>query len=212
MDAPEIHPWDMQPDEPVLWFGRFELYRRMGPDRSVLAIYQQSRANKGKERLATYIPGAWTQMANRWKWRERAEAWDRHQQAIARQEEEELLPVRRKAWLEQFRLLQTKAMDRIRPMIPSELRPKEALDMLVEGVKYERLALGEPDTIAKTKSEVAIGQAVAGPISDPNLVIIDVRKLSSEQLAQLESLLLVAGVGVESAGASPSGASPEKPG
>ncbi len=66
--------WAQQPDEPARWYSRFELYRLMGPNRSL----------DGAFRLATQIAGLktarlsahWRRKAEEWHWAERAAAWD----------------------------------------------------------------------------------------------------------------------------------------
>ena len=66
--------WAQQPDEPARWYSRFELYRIMGPNRSL----------NGAFRLAAQLVGlkssgaspTWRRAAKRWRWAARAAAWD----------------------------------------------------------------------------------------------------------------------------------------
>ena len=47
----------------------------MGPERSLAATYNLGQDRKGRKRVSK-APGRWTEICHKWKWRERAEAWD----------------------------------------------------------------------------------------------------------------------------------------
>lgn len=70
--------WEQQPEEPNKWFRRFEIYRRLGPNRAMLAAYRKESAEAGREKRDR-TPGSWVTMFRRWKWAERAAAWDEHE-------------------------------------------------------------------------------------------------------------------------------------
>jgi len=74
-----MNEWDRQPGEPMLWYSRFTKFRLQGPRRSPLGVYNEERALAGTERRAG-VPGAWTRALVKWRWRERAEAWDKAEQ------------------------------------------------------------------------------------------------------------------------------------
>lgn len=66
--------WKRLPDEVPVWFARFEVYRLIGPSRSIDECY---RRVSGLHRLSGARPGqAWYKSAERWRWQARAEAWD----------------------------------------------------------------------------------------------------------------------------------------
>lgn len=74
-------PWDRQAGEPARWFTRFSAFLALGPGRSLNAAARAEQVNgarvsEGAERRAA---GAWQRTAQRWRWRERAEAWDKGQ-------------------------------------------------------------------------------------------------------------------------------------
>ncbi len=69
------NPWDRQPGEPAVWYSRFENYRLLGPERSMLQGYNAWRARKGRTKSAR-VPGNWDKMASLWYWVKRADAWD----------------------------------------------------------------------------------------------------------------------------------------
>lgn len=85
----ERTPWARFDDEPGRWFARFEAFRQFGPTRSLLGTVSAERAEKGGKRRARKVPGAWDRAAKRFRWRERAEAWDRALEAQVAADEEE---------------------------------------------------------------------------------------------------------------------------
>lgn len=79
-------PWRQQPGEPNRWFARFEQFRLAGPERTLIAVYRgyldrreggprRTKADAVVRRLS--VPAGWDAIAVRWKWRERAESFDR---------------------------------------------------------------------------------------------------------------------------------------
>jgi len=70
-------PWEQLPGEPALWYGRFCLYRDLGPSRSLTAATRVECAAKHKHAWAP--SESWTRAARTWHWRERALAWDAYQ-------------------------------------------------------------------------------------------------------------------------------------
>ena len=67
--------WDILPGEPSLWYSRFCRYREAGAKRRFLAVYNAERAHD-KKPSAKVIPSSWTVQIKKWKWAERAKAWD----------------------------------------------------------------------------------------------------------------------------------------
>jgi hypothetical protein len=74
--------WERIPDEPERWYTRFEVYRRMGPNRTLRGAYRLTAQTPGSARSK---PGrTWYAAARRWRWAERAQAWDAAEAAQAR--------------------------------------------------------------------------------------------------------------------------------
>jgi hypothetical protein len=78
-------PWDQLPTEPDEAYSRFLLYRNLGPGRSLHAAYltylttfrnASDDIQTGKKRQQ--VPGFWGADSGRWKWVDRANAWDHH--------------------------------------------------------------------------------------------------------------------------------------
>jgi len=88
--------WERQPGEPAIWYRRFQRYLLLFPRRSVAAVYHEEHSELGEasndvERRQK-VPGLWYEIANRWRWEERAQAYDDAQFA---EEEKEAQRVRR---------------------------------------------------------------------------------------------------------------------
>lgn len=82
------NPWDPQPDEPAIWYSRFLKYLDLGHNRSLQKCCNAVRAELG---LGPYtVGGDWSIIARRWRWQERAKAWDAEQHAIMTTSQREL--------------------------------------------------------------------------------------------------------------------------
>ena len=67
--------WERMLDEPGLWYARFELFRMLGPQRTIAAAYRRSRRQDGLDSKSVH--NDWYKQARKWDWQNRAEAWDR---------------------------------------------------------------------------------------------------------------------------------------
>ena len=74
-------PWRRTSGEPNRWYRRFQTFYRVGPRRSLLAVINLVRAEKGQPK-SDEIPGAWRLAVLRWNWKARAEAFDEHQSQL----------------------------------------------------------------------------------------------------------------------------------
>lgn len=72
MTEPTKQPWEPLEGEPNAAYVRFLMYRNLGPARSVDAAYTVSKGNKRRARA----PGAWREDSVKFRWVERAQAWD----------------------------------------------------------------------------------------------------------------------------------------
>lgn len=73
-------PWEQWDEEPPNWYGRFVIFRDMGPGRSLtgcVRIYYERRHKPAHPANVT-----WCENALVWKWRERALAWDQYQRDL----------------------------------------------------------------------------------------------------------------------------------
>ncbi len=149
--------WDRMVGEPARWFDRFEVYRLLGPGRSLDSAY---RAYSGK---ATGRAGeSWWRNFRAWEWQRRAEAWDEAERERLRREEEER---RRKAREERLAVLEAARVAAWKGLEAADLGDLDresaremvgALRMLlVEAMKLERLELGEPSEIVEEREGVS---------------------------------------------------------
>lgn len=88
--------WERQPEEPAMWFHRFDLYYRvLGPERTLSGANQLWRLAKGRKGLCQAAANSWKRKAALWRWKERAEGWDAHQRRKRLAEQQHLRDARR---------------------------------------------------------------------------------------------------------------------
>jgi hypothetical protein len=75
--APDRAPWEPQPGESSIWYTRFAEYLRLGPTRTMQRVRNNLCAEAGK--TSYKCGGHWSRAAQKWRWRERARAWDADQ-------------------------------------------------------------------------------------------------------------------------------------
>lgn len=82
--------WSRLPGESALWFSRFGVYRKLGPHRSIWRARTEAWTLEGHEGLPkTRNSSVWHEIANYWRWMERACAWDEHLSEVENAAEEE---------------------------------------------------------------------------------------------------------------------------
>jgi len=147
--------WERQPGEKMRWFSRFEMFRLMGPDRSLLGAYREYLARKGDirhEKKTISLPTAWHRNSKKWRWRERAEAWDMEEHGkvlAAAAKESAAMLARHKQW---GRTLQGVGgakiamipKDAAGRLLPEEMSVSEARLCIKDGIIVERTASGLP--------------------------------------------------------------------
>lgn len=75
-------PWERLEGEPIRWYANFERYRLMGPSRQLIPVMRMEYQARGagrdgaQKRAPNSLPPHWRRAIERWRWRERAEAWD----------------------------------------------------------------------------------------------------------------------------------------
>jgi len=150
-------PWERQPGESARAYAAFCAYRDLPPrERSILRAAEllgYVRAPRGQRR--PNVPGRIVAWSQRWRWAERALAWDEEQDRLARAAETEAIKAMRDRHAREAMALQQKALERLRAMDPSELSPSDVLRYFVEAAKLERLARGEPEMITEHRGDWA---------------------------------------------------------
>lgn len=154
----------------------FDLYVRMGPSRSLEALHEALQADPSLIGLAR-PPGRSTleSWSSAFHWQDRL--LDLERQAAERDREEQLKALREmnERHAREGLALQQKAVDRLRGLAPAEISAAEAVRALVEGVRLERLARGEPTEHIREEGEVVYGH-------------VDLKNFSNEELRRLAEL------------------------
>lgn len=78
LDLEHNKPWERQEGEPARWFLRFRNYLKLGPRRSVNAVFERERQEKAGWKATNKAGTRWYDTALRWQWEARAEAYDAH--------------------------------------------------------------------------------------------------------------------------------------
>ncbi|MFB7113467.1 hypothetical protein [Streptomyces sp. NPDC056291] len=139
--SPTLDPWERQPGESTRKHGQYMTYRDLGRARTLA---------KTAERL-TLAHGHVRNVAAEYRWRERAEAWDRH---LDRLYEATWIEERRKAAETDAKMLGAvigKLAQRLGTLRAEELSPTNFLQLLDVALKHRRVLFGDPtETIALT--------------------------------------------------------------
>lgn len=144
----ERKPWDQMKDEPDLWYHRFEIFRMMEHHRSVSETFRIAKVEDTN--LFGQAPGSkWRINAKKWKWVERAHAWDDHLREQTHQEEEKLALERRTHRLGMIQSLQVDAYEALKTVNLDDMTEEQAraffpqIRMLFIGlIQAERIELG----------------------------------------------------------------------
>ena len=123
MNEPAQPPWERLADEPAKWFARFDTYRLLGPDRTVEQVFRNITGQRGTS------SANWRVYAVKWRWRERAEAWDASERPNVEKQRLEEVAAARAANLAYYRLQQQKALDALRAMQIAAMSPADIVKM-----------------------------------------------------------------------------------
>lgn len=127
------NPWERQDTDTAASFEAFQIYRDLGPTRSLTKVVQQ--LNKSKTLL-----GRWS---GKFNWVERAEAYDQYMDQMRLQEEEEARRIMHQEHAAINKLMLQVAKKRIETIKPEELSPNDVKNWVEVGMKNERIARGE---------------------------------------------------------------------
>ena len=157
--TPASDPWEREPGENTRWYSRFEQFRLAGAGRSLLGAVNADRIRQGMKRQ-DQIPGAWSRAAAKWRWRERAEAWDEFERQKAREMHSKEVEEMNRRHVQISKALQNKAAQRLTSLKPDELSAFELLRFLLDAAKLERSAHGEPEKVEERRLTGKDGNAV----------------------------------------------------
>jgi hypothetical protein len=159
---PDLDAWERQPGETVKRHGQFAVYRDLGRVRTLTKVAETLTLNAGYVR----------QVSAAMRWVERAEAWDRHRDALA---QAQWLEERRKAAENDARLLGAavgKIAGRLQALRADELSVGDLVRLLDVTLRHRRALFGDPQMTV----------AVTGPGGDPLTVqLAEFSQMGAEQ-------------------------------
>lgn len=156
-------PWERQEREGSRSFALFTIYRDLGPSRSLEAV--AIATIPGRERGdGRALSGALGRLCKRWEWTTRAEAWDDHQDEIAREAADEHAREVGKARAVRLEALQEKSfavaeelLERVKAMLQFPVARKEVTqDGKLTVINPARWSWRDLATILQRLNEVAI--------------------------------------------------------
>jgi hypothetical protein len=127
------HPWERLPEEAEKWFERFDHYRIQGPTRTLEAAWRSEAKSSKVKRPSS----AWYKAAKRYRWHERAAAWDASQRATRQKAREEDIERDAELWRQSVRALAQLRLARGQAILKARadrnIRTADALKMIVDG-------------------------------------------------------------------------------
>lgn len=141
----EGNPWEQLPDEPDVWFDRFDAYRLLGAARTIEEVFRSAkggRANVQGKRPSRH----WYDHAAEWNWEERAGEWDAHLREIAEEEELERWRTRHKQYREDLFQIADRVKGNILKMLDMPLveLEKELAEVDSDGRLVKKITIWKP--------------------------------------------------------------------
>ena len=154
----------------------FDQYVRLGADRSLEALHEALKDDPSliglKRAPSRSTLESWS---SAFHWQDRL--LDLERQATEQDREQQLRTLQEMAerHAKEGLALQQKGVERLQSLRPEELTPSDAVRALIEGVRLERLARGEPTEHIAEKGGMIHGH-------------IDLRRFTNEELRRLAEL------------------------
>lgn len=135
-----VNLWERQPKEGSKRYEAFKRYRD-------LPYGEENACSRTLAKVAKEL-GKSPKLIERWSqedaWVLRVQAYDDHMDNLAREAQERERVEMAKRHAKMGMLLQNKSLHKLQNLNPDELSPSQALQMLEQGLRTERLARGEP--------------------------------------------------------------------
>lgn len=176
----EKRPWDRLSGEPIRWYSRFDKYRLMGEQRSMVAVYRETSKGRSTKRNGTKsdsnVPGPWSKAAQEWNWKERAAAWDEAEIDRERREREQFIRRERESRIQMIvetrRMLSNELQQMVRD--PAKLR-ESSLTSIVSALdtvfRLQREEFGE------TRNRIEVSGPGGGPMETVSQSKVDWNKV-----------------------------------
>jgi hypothetical protein len=154
-------PYDRQTDETDRQWEAFMLYRNMGSDRTLRATAEKYRELHGLTSKPASTERTVQMWSVRWRWRDRCAAWEREVDKKARRIALDEVARMNARHIKLAESTQALAASELKKLLAKTKQTKEVtvevgdfLRVMEAGVKLERLARGEPDTIHEERKEL----------------------------------------------------------
>lgn len=170
---PEI--WEKQEWETYGTYKRFCIYRDMGITRSLRKVCEYLK------RPEKYIR-ALEISASKYKWRDRADAYDMYLEEQNRKENEQEIKEMKKRHIQQALIMQKNVITRIQNVNPKELSISDCIRMFETAAKIERLSRDCDTQKIELNNKVVVD-------TKEILEQKKLEKLSPEELEELEELM-----------------------
>lgn len=171
--------WERLQGESNLWYSRFEVYRLLGPGRSIEAAFRVCATPPDEEeRVAKVREGPrasrhWRNAAEKYEWQVRAEAWDGAERNRLRAQEEDRRFAARQRRLDTIERLQVDATAAIEAANLPQLNALAAREMLgslrmllSDMMRAERLEYGEATEIVEEQGPGWTSDDMAGALAE----------------------------------------------
>lgn len=172
-------PWDRMRDvngklEPARWFARFEIFRHLGPERTIEEAWRRWREREANDGKGKRPSRHWYAASEKWHWKARAEAWDLHVARVANREMEDERLRRQKEMVEwewdAFRQLKERIDQMLRYPLAKVTRPDEEGGVtVVEPVGWRQRDIIGFAKVASELGRLSVGMATAHGELDVNL-------------------------------------------
>jgi hypothetical protein len=137
-------PWEQQPGEPALWHARFHLFLTMGAERTLEDAWRRSLPQEAGRRGGKRPGSHWYAACARWRWIERARAFDAHERQKDLRDRARMIEAVNERHALQARVFQNVIIRRWQEIDPSQLTPMDCLKIFIESMRAEHLALSMP--------------------------------------------------------------------
>ena len=170
-EAESALPWEQQPGESDKAFAHFVRYRDLPPEeRSLRAV----RTGRQTGKRAARIVEGWS---SRHSWVERVRAYDRmmdRERVNAQRREVVAMAERHARQATALQGVAMRALTRLAARLEADpdaagLQAETIRSYLLDGMKAERLARGEPETISRAELDYEADPAIAAMIDDPDV-------------------------------------------
>lgn len=149
--------WDRQPGESEKMFSRYTQYQLLGRKRSARLVAEEI------DKSPSYV----SNVGHRYRWRERAQAWDAEQDRLFLDK----LNEERKRMVDEHlalsRSMMAKVAERLASLDPADLSPTDISRWSQVLTQIQRQALGEPDRVTVSGTPGGHPIEVAAVSADP---------------------------------------------